>query len=146
MNSPQSKEQDPLRDRLKENARALFQPPSKTHQEQTLELIRKEFDTKPAQIIAFPSLTPLFAVAAAIALVASVFIFQYQNNVDSPELVVSPEVMKQSLKEISDLQNIPDPTELTASLTSVPMLDELSAIAEELTATFQDILELMEAS
>lgn len=146
MNSPQHQEPDPLRDRLKEDAKALFQPPSKTNQEQTLELISKEFDAKPAQIIAFPDLTPLFAFAAAIVLVASVIIFQYQNNPDSHELVISPEVMKQSLEEISDLQNIPDPTELTASLTSAPMLDELSAIAEVLTATFQGILELVETS
>ena len=146
MNSPQYQEPDPLKDRLKEDAQALIPHSATDHQQQTMELVRKEFEAKPAQILSFPDLTPLLSFAAAIVLIASLIFLQSQKNSDSPDLVVSPEVIQKSLEDISELKNIPDPVELTAALTSDPMLDELTAIAEELTATFQGILELVESS
>ena len=146
MITPESQNKDLLKDRLKKDAQALIPTSSVDLQEQTLELVRKEFEAKPAQVIAFPNLRPLLSVAAAIILVAGLIFLQTQKNQPSPELVVSPEVMQQSLEDIAELQNIPDPTELTASLATEPMLDELNAIAEELTATFQGILEIVEPS
>ena len=146
MNTPQHQEPDPLKDRLKEDAQALIPHPSTEHQQQTLEMVRKEFEAKPAQLISFPNLRPLIAIAAAIILIAGLVFLQNKDNSNSSELVVSTEVMQKSLEDLSDLKDIPNPTELTASLTSDPMLDELNAIAEELTLTFQGIWELVEAS
>lgn len=153
MNSSKPPEsQDPI-PQLKKDAKHWHeQTPSEGHQQNTLQAIRDEFKMprQSRNILSFPVFSSSLTAVAAILILGIGFLV-YQSNQPEPQpqestIALSAQQIEEELKVLSLLPQLPEQVAVSASLLEDPFIEELNAILEEMEATLQGLLELVEAS
>ena len=101
-------------------------------------------------ILSFPVFSSSLTAVAAILILGIGFLV-YQSNQPEPQpqestIALSAQQIEEELKVLSLLPQLPEQVAVSASLLEDPFIEELNAILEEMEATLQGLLELVEAS
>ena len=151
MNSSKPREnQDPIQ-QLKMDAKHWHeQAPSEEHRENILQVIQEEFKMPRSRtVLTFPAIFPALTAAAILILGFGYMLHQSIQPIAQSQqapIVVSTQQLEEDLNVLTSLPQLAEEVAASASLLEDPYISELNAIVEEMEATIQGLLELVEAS